>query len=58
MINVHPPDLCNRCQRKLARMRYFKGNVGHVHMVIFDAHTDDMCKICSKVRSCCVDTEF
>ena len=45
-VNVHLPDLCNRCQRKLDRVRYFKGNVEHVHMVTFDAHTDDMCKIC------------
>ena len=30
-------------------LRYFKGNVEHVHMVTFNAHTDDICKICSKV---------
>ena len=29
----------NRRQRKLDRVRYFKGNVEHVHMVTFDAHT-------------------
>ena len=44
-VNVHPPDLCNRCRRKLDRVRYFKGNVEHVQMVTFDVHTD-MCKIC------------
>ena len=27
----------------------FQVNDEHVHMITFDAHTDDMCKICSKV---------
>ena len=56
-VNVHPPDLSNSCLRKLARVRYFKGNVEYVHMVIFYAHTDDMWKICSKVSLLLLSTQ-